>query len=79
MIIYPHSNSNSNSNSTVNKVPLTTNNANLLDDYFQSKHDILHFDTQEGIFEIASNKIYKIAENSDLENYPFSNEILFMI
>ena len=79
MIIYPHSNSNSNSNGIVNKVPLTTNNANLLDDYFQSKHDILHFDTEKGIFEIASNKIYKITENSDLEHYPFSNEISCMI
>lgn len=73
MIIYPNNITN------INKTPLTTNNANILEEYFQSKHDILHFDTEEGIFEIASNKIYKITENSDLEHYPFSDEISFMI
>ena len=73
MIIYPNNITN------INKTPLTTNNANILEEYFQSKHDILHFDTEEGIFEIVSNKIYKITENSDLEHYPFSNEISFMI
>ena len=73
MIIFPNNITN------INKTPLTTNNANMLEEYFQSKHDILHFDTEEGIFEIASNKIYKITENSDLEHYPFSNEISFMI
>lgn len=73
MIIYPNNITN------INKTPLITNNANILEEYFQSKHDILHFDTEEGIFEIASNKIYKITENSDLEHYPFSNEISFMI
>ena len=73
MIIYPNNITN------INKTHLTTNNANILEEYFQSKHDILHFDTEEGIFEIASNKIYKITENSDLEHYPFSNEISFMI
>jgi hypothetical protein len=73
MIIYPNNITN------INKTPLTTNNANILEEYFQSKHDILHFDTEEGIFEIVGNKIYKITENSDLEHYPFSNEISFMI
>lgn len=73
MIIYPNNITN------INKTPLTTNNANILEEYFQSKHDILHCDTEEGIFEITSNKIYKITENSDLEHYPFSNEISFMI
>jgi hypothetical protein len=73
MLIYPNNITN------INKTPLTTNNANILEEYFQSKHDILHFDTEEGIFEIVSNKIYKIIENSDLEHYPFSNEISFMI
>jgi len=73
MIIYPNNITN------INKTPLTTNNANILEEYFQSKHDILHFDTEEGIFEIVSNKIYKITENSDLEHYPFSNEISFII
>ena len=73
MIIFPNNITN------INKTPLTTNNANMLEEYFQSKHDILHFDTEEGIFEIASNKIYKITENPDLEHYPFSNEISFMI
>jgi len=73
MLIYPNNITN------INKTPLTTNNANILEEYFQSKHDILHFDTEEGIFEIVSNKIYKITENSDLEHYPFSNEISFMI
>jgi len=73
MIIFPNNITN------INKTPLTTNNANILEEYFQSKHDILHFDTEEGIFEIVSNKIYKITENSDLEHYPFSNEISFMI
>jgi hypothetical protein len=73
MIIFPNNITN------INKTPLTTNNANILEEYFQSKHDILHFDTEEGIFEIVGNKIYKITENSDLEHYPFSNEISFMI
>jgi hypothetical protein len=73
MIIYPNNITN------INKTPLTTNNANILEEYFQSKHDILHFDTEEGIFEIASNKIYKITTNSDLEHYPFNDEISFMI
>tara|TARA_B110000037_G_scaffold127607_1_gene145135 strand:- start:957 stop:1397 length:441 start_codon:yes stop_codon:yes gene_type:complete len=73
MIIYPNNITN------INKTPLTTNNANLLEEYFQTKYDILHFDTEEGIFEIASNKIYKITTNPDLEHYPFSNEISFMI
>jgi hypothetical protein len=73
MIIYPNNITN------INKAPLTTNNANLLEEYFQTKYDILQFDTEEGIFEIASNKIYKITTNSDLEHYPFSNEISFMI
>lgn len=73
MIIFPNNITN------INKTPLTTNNANMLEEYFQSKHDILHFDTEEGIFEIVGNKIYKITENSDLEHYPFSNEISFMI
>lgn len=73
MIIYPNNITN------INKTPLTTNDANLLEEYFQTKYDILHFDTEEGIFEIASNKIYKITENPDLEHYPFSNEISFMI
>lgn len=73
MIIYPNNITN------INKTPLTTNNANLLEEYFQTKIDILHFDTEDGIFEIASNKIYKITANSDLEHYPFSNEISFMI
>ena len=73
MIIYPNNITN------INKTPLTTNNANLLEEYFQTKYDILHFDTEEGIFEIVGNKIYKITENSDLEHYPFSNEISFMI
>ena len=73
MIIFPNNITN------INKTPLTTNNANILEEYFQSKHDILHFDTEEGIFEIVGNKIYKITENSDLEHYPFSNEISFII
>ena len=73
MIIYPNNITN------INKTPLTTNDANLVEEYFQTKYDILHFDTEEGIFEIASNKIYKITENPDLEHYPFSNEISFMI
>ena len=73
MLIYPNNITN------INKTPLITNNANILEEYFQSKHDILHFDTEEGIFEIVGNKIYKITENSDLEHYPFSNEISFMI
>ena len=73
MIIYPNNITN------INKTPLTTNNANLLEEYFQTKYDILHFDTEEGIFEIASNKIYKITTNHDLKHYPFSNEISFMI
>ena len=73
MIIFPNNITN------INKTPLTTNNANFLEEYFQSKHDILQFDTEEGICEIVGNKIYKITENSDLEHYPFSNEISFMI
>ena len=86
MIIYlDNNNSNINNNDTynlknINPISITNAiNSNILEQYFQTKYDILHFTTDEGVFEIASNKIYKITENPDLEHYPFSNEISFMI
>lgn len=84
MIIYLD-NSNINNNDTynlknINPISITNAiNSNILEQYFQTKYDILHFTTGEGVFEIADNKIYKITENPDLEHYPFSNEISFMI
>ena len=44
-------------------------------DYYQNKCEILHFDTDEGVFEIVNNKIYKLIENSDYECFQFSKEI----
>lgn len=46
-----------------------------LTDYYQSKCEILHFDTDEGVFEIINNKIYKLIENRDYERVQFSQEI----
>ena len=46
-----------------------------LTDYYQNKCEILHFDTDEGVFEIVNNKIYKLIENSDYERVQFSQEI----
>lgn len=46
-----------------------------LADYYQSKCEILHFDTDEGVFEIVNNKIYKLIENRDYERVQFSQEI----
>lgn len=43
-----------------------------LEDYYQSKTDILHFDTEEGIFEIINNRIYKLVKNSESEHVPFN-------
>lgn len=54
-------------------------NDKMMDQYFQSKYNILHFDTDEGVFEIDGDKIYKITETQKLEHYQFSNEISFMI
>ena len=44
-------------------------------DYYQNKCEILHFDTDEGVFEIVNNKIYKLIENRDYEQVQFSQEI----
>ena len=44
-------------------------------DYYQNKCEILHFDTDEGVFEIVNNKIYKLIENRDYERSQFSQEI----
>lgn len=46
-----------------------------LEDYFQSKTDTLHFDTEEGIFEIVNNRIYKLDANSEYEDVPFNQTI----
>ena len=46
-----------------------------LTDYYQSKCEILHFDTDEGIFEIVNNKIYKLIENNEYEHVEFSQAI----
>jgi hypothetical protein len=43
-----------------------------LTDYYQNKCEILHFDTDEGVFEIVNNKIYKLIENSDYERVQFT-------
>ena len=79
MIIYLDNN---NCNNVKNINPISIRNiANdkMMDQYFQSKYDILQFDTDEGVFEITGNKIYKITETQKLEHYQFSNEISFMI
>jgi hypothetical protein len=46
-----------------------------LSDYYQNKCEILHFDTDEGVFEIVNNRIYKLNENRDYECFQFSKEI----
>ena len=79
MIIYIDNN---NCNNVKNINPISIRNiANdkMMDQYFQSKYNILHFDTDEGVFEIDGDKIYKITETQKLEHYQFSNEISFMI
>ena len=79
MIIYLDNN---NCNNVKNINPISIRNiANdkIMEQYFQSKYDILQFDTDEGVFEITGNKIYKITETQKLEHYQFSNEISFMI
>lgn len=79
MIIYLDNN---NCNNVKNINPISIRNiANdkMMDQYFQSKYNILHFDTDEGVFEIDGDKIYKITETQKLEHYQFSNEISFMI
>ena len=79
MIIYIDNN---NCNNVKNINPISIRNiANdkMMEQYFQSKYNILHFDTEEGAFEIDGDKIYKITETQKLEHYQFSNEISFMI
>ena len=79
MIIYIDNN---NCNNVKNINPISIRNiANdkMIEQYFQSKYNILHFDTEEGVFEIDGDKIYKITETQKLEHYQFSNEISFMI
>ena len=79
MIIYLDNN---NCNNVKNINPISIRNiANdkMMDKYFQSKYNILQFDTDEGVFEIDCDKIYKITEAQKLEHYQFSNEISFMI
>lgn len=67
-------------NSNINPIRIKNMiNDKILDQYFQNKYDILQFDTDEGVFEIASDKIYKITEKPILEYYQFSSEISFMI
>lgn len=57
-----------------------TINSQILEPIFQSKYDILHFDTEtDGCFEIINNKIYKIKEHTDYEEYQFNKEILFQL
>jgi hypothetical protein len=86
MIIYLNNNNHNNNNNKSNYVkninPISIRNITndkIMEEYFQTKYDILQFDTDEGIFEISNDKIYKIIENPDLEHYQFSNEISFMI
>lgn len=63
----------------------TTNiNKNTIDtstirDYFQNKYDVLYFNTNEGIFEITNNKIYKVYENTEREIYNYDDNISFNI
>jgi hypothetical protein len=71
MFIYPNYNN--------KPAIINTGMATILEPYFQTKYDILHFDTNEGIFEIVGNKIYKVIKNTDLVPYSFSSEISFMI
>ena len=35
-----------------------------IQDYFQTKYDVLHFVTNEGVFEIINNKMYKVKVNN---------------
>lgn len=56
-------------------VNINPNHTDGLNDYFQTKYDILHFDTPSCIFQIINNKLYKITENTELKYYQFSSEI----
>jgi hypothetical protein len=56
-------------------VNVDPNDTKALNDYFQTKYDILHFDVTDGILQIINNKIYKMKKNVEFEHYQFSNEI----
>lgn len=68
MLIYPMYKNNM-------SVNIETNDTHALNDYFQTKYDILHFDVSDGILQIINNKIYKMKKNDDFEHSSFSKEI----
>jgi hypothetical protein len=50
-----------------------------IQDYFQTKYDVLHFVTNEGIFEIINNKMYKVKVNNTRETYQLDDKTCFSI
>jgi hypothetical protein len=60
-------------------VNIETNDTHALNDYFQTKYDILQFDVSDGILQIINNKIYKMKKNDDFEHSPFSKEIFLRL
>lgn len=68
MLIYPMYKNNM-------SVNIVTNDTHALNDYFQTKYDILQFDVSDGILQIINNKIYKMKKNDDFEHSSFSKEI----
>jgi hypothetical protein len=61
------------------RIKFNTVDISKIQDYFQSNHEILYFNTNDGIFEIANNKIYKVYENNIREPYLLDNKISFNI
>jgi len=56
-------------------VNIESNDTSGLNDYFQTKYDILQFDVSDGILQIINNKIYKMKKDDGFEHFPFSKEI----
>ena len=54
-------------------------NTTNIQDYFQTKYDVLHFVTNEGVFEIINNKMYKVKVNNTRETYQLDDNTRFSI
>ena len=50
-----------------------------IQDYFQTKYDVLHFVTNDGVFEIINNKIYKVKVNNTRETYQLDDKTCLSI
>lgn len=61
------------------KISLKPIDDSMIRDYFQTKHEVLYFNTTECIFEITNNKIFKVTENNYREPYILSDNISFSI